>query len=804
MTEKYIIGIDLGTTNSCVAIWRNQKLEIIPDKNNRTIPSVVAFTHHNTYVGQEAKHQTELNPKNVIYEVKRLIGKTSTDLSVEQDIQFLTYTIDQSENSILLPIDLNQPKMYTPEQISAFILGKLKTLASDYLKQEVTDAVITVPAYFNDAQRQATKYAAQIAGLNCVRILNEPTAAAIAYGLEYKVHDKETNILVYDLGGGTLDVSLLTIDSGIFEVIASTGNTHLGGADFDNRIIQYCLDSFERQYNIQIKELPGLSLQKLKKQVETSKRQLSYVPKTSIMVKQFYAGKDLQVLLTKEIFEEICKDLFLLCLKPLDDIIQSAEIDKSAIDEIILVGGATRMPLIRENIKLFFGKEPNTSVNPDEVVAMGAAIQASILANQKNPFSDSFVLLDVNPLSLGVETIGGVMDVIIPRNTILPAKKKKLYSNDSDYVNSVMIRIFEGERTLTKDCNFVGEFEFMGLDKQPRGYNKIEITFEVDSDGIISVTAYDVVHPENRKEVKVRSNKNGLTAEQVQLMVEEAKEQNLRDQMNKIKKQSMFRFEDMISSIKINLNKFSRKDSDDILNDVHKEMKWFNEYNIEDIELDELKSRIERLENKYATLIIKVCDQEKKDVETLDTHHGTSVYNDDDDDDEKYINETNETKQEIRQLKDLLAQMCSDTLEFLKHSLYEEEDIDELQELAKDTLIWVHVEKPSKTVVEEKITHFNRICNSIYEKYAQDVQISYLNQLKQLCMSIKVSFEHNLFSLDDRNVDEFVKEIDTCLNVECTDEEAKVLLDKLHKKCQELFHQTVHINNDGTRLEDLI
>lgn len=488
--DDIIIGIDLGTTNSCVGIWRKNNLEIIPDMfGNRTIPSVVSFTSKFRYIGNEAKKQTELNPENTFYEVKRLIGRKYDDETVTNDKEFLSYNIIPDEqNNVMISTSFN--KILSPEEISSYILLELKHMAETYLNQSITKTVVTVPAYFGDAQRQATKDACQIAGLECVRIINEPTAASLAYGFDKRSGD--INVIIYDLGGGTLDVSLLNISDGIFQVLGSCGNTHMGGADFDNVLMTYSIEQFKKKHKIELNNINPLSYQKLKQACENAKKRLSEIKKTTIVVPQFYDNKDLFIVITKEIFENICKELFMLCLKPVSDILKSCVIPKEDIDEIVLVGGCTRIPQIRENLKLFFGKDPNISLNPDEVVAAGAAIQAYILNNNTDPFSENITLLDVIPLSLGLEVIGGVMNVIIPRNSTIPISKTRKYTNDSDNETYICVKIFEGERKMTRDNYLVGSFELTGITPAPRGINQFEITFSVDVNGIINVTALDL------------------------------------------------------------------------------------------------------------------------------------------------------------------------------------------------------------------------------------------------------------------------------------------------------------------------
>jgi len=428
---EYIVGIDLGTTNSCVAIWRNNDVEIIPDEyGNKTIPSYVAYTNVNRYVGIDAKNQSELNPENVFYEVKRLIGRKYDDPMVNKERRFLSYDIDESNRNIKLVSKIKNNELFTPEEIQAAILMKLKNMASTYLKTPVTKAIITIPANFNDGQRQATKDAAMIAGIDCLRFINEPTAAGLAYGLMQRSDSKEMKVIVYDFGGGTLDVTLLNIENGIFEVIASTGNMRLGGSDFDNRLMMYSISKFSKQgYIIEDvkKNLSRMSLQRLRHSCEQAKKILSTNNKTHITVQDFYDGKDLFYEITRYDYEKICYDLFLLGIKPIHDILRECNITTSDINDIIFVGGMTRTPKVKQLIKDIFDKEPNCTINPDEAIATGAAIQAYLITNQNDPFSKSIILLDVISLSLGVEVMGGIMDVLVHRNSIIPIEKQKIY-----------------------------------------------------------------------------------------------------------------------------------------------------------------------------------------------------------------------------------------------------------------------------------------------------------------------------------------------------------------------------------------
>lgn len=512
-----VIGIDLGTRFSCVSVWRNKRFEIISDQfGNRTIPSVVSFFKSAKLVGYNALSMKEVRPANTIYDVKRIIGRRMDDPVIEKIQQLISYKIvdDQSEHhNVLIQLDnkdisLTHKKNYRPEEICAHILLEIKKMATTYLRQEVTRAVITVPAYFNDAQRQATLDAAKIAGLEVLKMINEPTAAALAYGMGKKKWLKNTNcdnmvnncnsqgnVIIYDLGAGTLDVSLMNISNGVFRTLAIVGNTHLGGEDIDYIIMNHAIIEFKKQNKIRELKLSKLAKLKLKNSVENAKKILSTTDKAVICVDDFYNGKKLYQIITRNFFEMICNELFIMCMKPLKDVLDSADMSREDIDEVILVGGSTRIPKIQKLILDFFKdtniKRLTCSLNPDEVVSAGASIYGYILTHQEDPFSENLVLLDITPLSLGVETLQKQMTVIIPRNTVIPTKKIKIFSTDTDDQDSVSIKIFEGERKLTKHNFHVGTFDLSGFEKGPRGYPTIKITFSVDINGILQVTAHE-------------------------------------------------------------------------------------------------------------------------------------------------------------------------------------------------------------------------------------------------------------------------------------------------------------------------
>ena len=806
--DKLCLGIDFGTTNSCLSVWYNNKPIIIPDSDgSETIPTVIEINSNKKIIGKEAylrknifeKTQDTKSTNNIflIYEIKKLLGKKFSELN-KKELNIIAYNIKSDENDNIIIYDEYNDINYHPTEIAIHLIMSFKNKAEKYLStlfnQEIilNDAVISVPAYFNKNQREIIKNCAEYSNLNVLRLINEPTAAAICYGLG-KNSNTDENIIVFDFGGGTLDVSLLNIRDGVYEVIGSCGNNNLGGSDFDNKIMEYCILEFIKtnsiDYDTFIENINNKNhenhrenvLQKLKYLSEQAKIALTDNLNTKIKINNFYENMNLNINFSRQNFNEICEDLIRIIIKPINDLLETCEFSKSDIHEIIMVGGMTRIPIIRYNIEKFFNKDVNYSINPDNVVSIGAAIHGYMLIN-KTSIENKLLLIDRTSLSIGLETSGGIMDILIPRGSIIPIKKKKKYTTDTDYLESIDIKIYEGERKFTKDNILIGDFILTGIEKQKRGIPEIQITFEIDTDGIIKIKAEDLENPLNKKYIQVSGNKNNLNREEIEKIIENAKLMDEKDKIDKMKKESYITLVDNSRKILENLNSSEIKIPNElksiIINNVEEILEWLMKTDYNDIIIDKYKELLHDYKINYSIYIIQnTTETSTIELESSNNEEtqGIEIY-DDDINTQKYIEQIKYFRNIIDEYHDITKQLK--IVKYLDHNNQNNDPeilnnlfmlFDKVDSYANDILIKFFVDKNLND--NDVIEYCNNLNNldiefkDEYNKFNDEFNI-----INKFIIKMKKKEEEYLNILDMSNdsniIDEINKKLDQIIEFE--------------------------------------
>ncbi len=768
------LGIDFGTTNSCITVWYKNKAIIIPDFDGSSIiPTVIEINQDKKIIGKQAyirkdifeKTNTENNYKTtfLVYEIKKLLGKKYSDL-LEEHVNMIAYDLRSDSDDNILIYDSNTDKLYHPEEIAIHLFMSFKARAESFLSNkfgcdiELSNSVISVPAYFNKIQRQIIKNSATNANLNVIRLINEPTAAAICYGLgKHIVSDSSgLNIIVFDFGGGTLDVSLLNISDGVYEVLGSCGNNNLGGSDFDRKIMEFCIGKFIQANNIDHKEFINMveenSLQKLKYLCEQAKIALTDNSNTKIKIDSFYSGFNLDVPFSREDFNDVTQDLVRLIIKPIKDVLENSQLEKTDIHEIIMVGGMTRVPLVRYNVERFFNKDVNCSIDPDTVVSIGAAIHGHMILS-KDSIQDKLLLIDRTPLSIGVETSGGIMDILIQRGSIIPVKKTKKYSTDTDYVDSIDIKIYEGERKFTKDNFIIGNFTLSGIDKQKRGIPEIQITFEIDSDGIIKIKAEDLDNPLNKKSIQVSGNKQNLSNEQIEQIIASAKQMDQTDRIDKMKKESYLSLVDSSKKIIENVSgeniQIPQDIKESVISNVNEILEWLQEQKYDEIETDKYKELLHDYKINYSIYMMQqntpvINLESANDEETK----GIEIY-DDDNNSKKYIDQIKYFRQIIDEYDDIRKQ-----LNIIKN--LHQNDMNNINDLNNQNNPNSDMDKQNYKDISDSIKNIDVLLDNLNEvlQYSNDYLIkffidtdlnddlvqSYVNQLYNLDIGFKEKY----------------------------------------------------------------